>query len=253
MVCYSQVAKAYRLYNANDYTVNERRDVIFEENEFDSDKTNELEITKEDYLTIVIDNSNEQQKDDNLNQITPSANGSDIQSGDESEDLIGFETAEESEEEVDDQNENTTACTRGRPKIVETGKRGRLRRECLNNMVQEGVSLTVKEAMNGVNKESWCDTMKAKIASLGKNETRSLGDLPNGAIAIDSKRVFALEKDDKGNIKHFKTRLVAKGCSQRYWSCLRADILTSCEIFDDTLSNGISSSVQDAFTSDRYK
>ena len=100
---------------------------MFEQKEFDNDKTNEPENTKEDYLTIVIDNSNEQQKDDNLNQITHSANGSDIRSSDESEDLIGFETTEESEEDVDDQEQNTTVCTRGRPKIVGTGKRGRSR------------------------------------------------------------------------------------------------------------------------------
>ena len=78
MVGYSQAAKAYRRYDGDDH------DVMFEENEFDNDKTNEPENAKEDCLTIVIDNSNEQQKYDNVNQISPSANGSDIQSGDKS-------------------------------------------------------------------------------------------------------------------------------------------------------------------------
>ena len=97
IVCYSQVAKAYRLYYTDNLKVIERRDVTFEENEFDNDKTTEPEKTKEDYLTIVSDNSNEQQKDDNVSQITTYANGSEIQSGDKSENLIEFETAEENE------------------------------------------------------------------------------------------------------------------------------------------------------------
>ena len=83
-------------------------------------------------------------------------------------------------------------------------------------MIQEGVPLTVEEAMNGANKKSWYDAMKVEIASLEQNETCLLVDLPNGARAIDSKWVFPLKKDEEGNIKHSKARLVAKGCSQRF-------------------------------------
>ena len=104
--------------------------------------------------------------------------------------------------------------------------------------------------MNGANKRSWYDAMKAESATLNKNETCSLVDLHNGARAIDSKWVFALKKDEKGNIERFKARLVVKGCSQR----VRVNYeQTFSPVFDDTLSNGIRSSVEAAFTSDRYK
>ena len=54
------------------------------------------------------------------------------------------------------------------------------------------------------------------MASLRKNETWNLVDLPAGEKTVNTKSVFALTKNEHGDIERYKARLVAKGCSQRF-------------------------------------
>lgn len=54
------------------------------------------------------------------------------------------------------------------------------------------------------------------MTSLRDNETWSLVDLPKGEQPIGCKWVFAVNRDKDGNVDCFKSRLVAKGCSQRW-------------------------------------
>ena len=104
-----------------------------------------------------------------------------------------------------------------RPRPVQTGKRGRPRKQqILNDMVKVNVPTTVEEAMNGPNGNEWYDAMQSEMSSLNKNGTWSLVDLPEGAKTINTKWVFAIKRDERGRIERFKARLVAKGCSQRF-------------------------------------
>lgn len=58
--------------------------------------------------------------------------------------------------------------------------------------------------------------MIAEYKALVKNGTWELKDLPSGRQAIKSKWVFNIKLDKEGNIARYKSRLVAKGCSQRF-------------------------------------
>lgn len=57
--------------------------------------------------------------------------------------------------------------------------------------------------------ESW-------TKGLGKNNTWRLVDLPSGHRVIGSMWVFAIKRNEKGEIERYKARLVAKGWSQKF-------------------------------------
>jgi hypothetical protein len=57
--------------------------------------------------------------------------------------------------------------------------------------------------------------MDEEMASLHKNQTWRLEELPDGAKAVSCKWVFTIERDANGNIERYKARLVAKGFMQR--------------------------------------
>ena len=63
-------------------------------------------------------------------------------------------------------------------------------------------------------KEQWKNAMQSEYDSLVKNGTFELVDKPKDGNVIDVKWVFALKKDDLGNIVRYKARLVARGFKQ---------------------------------------
>lgn len=65
-------------------------------------------------------------------------------------------------------------------------------------------------------KKVWCDACDDEIASIEKNKTWELVDLPIGAKAIGLKWVFKVKRNSDGSINKFKARLVAKGYIQRH-------------------------------------
>lgn len=62
----------------------------------------------------------------------------------------------------------------------------------------------------------WRDACAEEIASIKKNKTWSLVDLPDGCKAIGLKWVFKVKHNADGSINKYKTRLVAKGYVQRH-------------------------------------
>lgn len=76
--------------------------------------------------------------------------------------------------------------------------------------------LTVAEALNRNDGRQWMESMNAEFKSIMKNDTWELVDLPENRHAIKSKWVFNVKYDKEGNVLRFKSRLVAKGCSQKY-------------------------------------
>eukprot|EP00253_Pinus_taeda_P007582 PITA_07582 len=73
---------------------------------------------------------------------------------------------------------------------------------------------TVKEAMDSEDGKLWKEAMVDEMASLHKNESWDLVELPAGKKPIGSKWVFKKKTNAEGKVEKYKARLVAKGYSQ---------------------------------------
>jgi hypothetical protein len=61
----------------------------------------------------------------------------------------------------------------------------------------------------------WVDAMKEEYDSIMKNETWELTELPENKVPIGCKWLFKSKFNVDGSINKYKTRLVAKGYSQK--------------------------------------
>lgn len=200
----------------------EKRDVMFIEPVTSDENT----IDMSDFLI-----NDTQPEEDNAVEVNPVV--SDENSTSEDEDaFFGFDEDDQPTnniEEIDDFNENNDVFNKeeqvgkpsvGRPKIVRTGKPGRPKkiRNTLNFIENEDVEIpqTVEEAVNGKFANKWKQSMKNEYDALIANKTWSLTELPKGQKAIGSKWVFNAKRNKDGEIEKFKSRLVAKGCSQQF-------------------------------------
>lgn len=74
---------------------------------------------------------------------------------------------------------------------------------------------SVNEAMASPEKEQWKKSMLNEYNSFLYNDTWELVDLPKGKNLVKNKWVFKVKRDKNGNPERFKSRLVAKGFSQK--------------------------------------
>ncbi|GBP64177.1 Retrovirus-related Pol polyprotein from transposon TNT 1-94 [Eumeta japonica] len=77
---------------------------------------------------------------------------------------------------------------------------------------------TVEEALASPQAADWKQAMNEEYASLMKNKTWSLTELPPGKKALPCKWVFKRKTDHSGNVLRYKARLVIKGYAQRWGS-----------------------------------
>ena len=130
------------------------------------------------------------------------------------EEFFGFSDQDSTDSDAN-QDAVPQARARGRPRIIRSGQQGRPRRQ-LHSMIENQIPQSIDELMKNPNKEEWLDAMEKEMTSLRKNETWSLVDLPAGEKTVNTKWVFALKKNEHGEIERYKARLVAKGCSQHF-------------------------------------
>ena len=57
--------------------------------------------------------------------------------------------------------------------------------------------------------------MEVEINSMNINDVWDLEEIPNGAQTVGCERVYKTKYDSKGNVKRYKTWLVAKDFMQR--------------------------------------
>lgn len=74
---------------------------------------------------------------------------------------------------------------------------------------------SIEEAKQRDDWHEWKKAIDSEYASLMKNKTWILSDLPKGRKAITGKWVFKLKYKANGDIDKYKARFVARGCSQK--------------------------------------
>nr|KYP56903.1 Retrovirus-related Pol polyprotein from transposon TNT 1-94 [Cajanus cajan] len=86
---------------------------------------------------------------------------------------------------------------------------------------EDGIGLTEDDlinfcqAMRSSNSQKWIDAMKDEIKSMQDNDVWDLVELPEGVKPIGCKWIFKTKRDSKCNIERYKSRLVAKGFTQK--------------------------------------
>ncbi|WVZ16815.1 hypothetical protein V8G54_009797 [Vigna mungo] len=75
--------------------------------------------------------------------------------------------------------------------------------------------LSFRQAMKSNNSENWLNAMKEELKSMDDNKVWDLVELPKGSKRVGCKWVFKTKHDSKGNIERYKSRLVAKGFTQK--------------------------------------
>ena len=87
-------------------------------------------------------------------------------------------------------------------------------RACIMQEIPEPVSFD--EALKSPHAKDWKLATDAEYQSLVDNDTWDLVEPPEGRAVVGCKWVFKVKYDGEGKVERFKSRLVAKGYSQRY-------------------------------------
>lgn len=210
MIGYSEQAKAYRFYEEDSRKVHVSRDVIFIEGKYCTDEQQQ----DGPHIFLFDDFLNASESDKNYD----SQEAADVPQSEVKSNLSENNNADQEVENNDvSPEEQQPKIGPGRPRLIQTGSVGRPKKvyNTLNsiNVVIPG---SVNEALSGSNANSWKAAMESEYASLIKNNTWELSELPVGQKSIGCRWVFTVKHDKEGNLKNSKARLVAKGCSQKY-------------------------------------
>ena len=74
---------------------------------------------------------------------------------------------------------------------------------------------TYAEAMNDIDAHHWIKAMKSKLDSMYSNQVWDLVKAPNNIKPVGCKWVYKRKRGVDGKVETFKTRLVAKGYTQK--------------------------------------
>ncbi|XP_051163516.1 uncharacterized protein LOC127282958 [Leptopilina boulardi] len=72
------------------------------------------------------------------------------------------------------------------------------------------------EALSGSNNQEWQKAMDEEISSLSKNKTWDIVPAPEDRDIVTCKWIFKSKQNQEGKTTRYKTRLVARGFSQKY-------------------------------------
>jgi len=86
--------------------------------------------------------------------------------------------------------------------------------ECEESQM-EGDPTSFEEAMRSAHSSKWLEAMQDEMRSMNTNGVWDIKIIPKGVKIVGYKWVYKTKYDSKGNVERFKTRLVAKGFTQR--------------------------------------
>jgi hypothetical protein len=87
--------------------------------------------------------------------------------------------------------------------------------EDVNDIGKMDDPASYKESMKNENLLKWHEAMEEELRSMSSNDVWDLVEISDGVKRVSCKYVYKTKYDSKGKIKRFKTRLVAKGFTQR--------------------------------------
>jgi Reverse transcriptase (RNA-dependent DNA polymerase) len=82
------------------------------------------------------------------------------------------------------------------------------------DMIEDDLVI-LRQVLENVNSYKWTKTMNEEIKSIYDNKVWDIVPLPEGVKSIGCKWIFKTKNDSEGNVKRYKTRLVAKGFTQK--------------------------------------
>lgn len=228
-VGYSQESKAYRIWIPEEKKIEVSRDVKFLEK-------SEIQIIKsyEDFGPI----ESQSESSSSLRDIGQAAYDDfvdiDLLRNEGSNDLPDENIQDASDDYTDESdgedlhgfppNNPQPARTRGRPKLVRTGQRGRPKKvyATASNATYEGTDCTflaeipISKALSSQESNEWMQAMGEEVRSiLGKN-TWDLVDRPAASTVIGSRFILTNKYGKDGVLDRRKARIVAKGYSQQH-------------------------------------
>jgi hypothetical protein len=87
--------------------------------------------------------------------------------------------------------------------------------EDVNDIGKMNDPTSYKEVMKSENSLKWREAMEEELRSMSSNDVWDIVEIPDGAKRVGCKCVYKTKYDYKMKIERFKTRLVAKGFTQR--------------------------------------
>nr|CAN65883.1 hypothetical protein VITISV_017046 [Vitis vinifera] len=81
--------------------------------------------------------------------------------------------------------------------------------------MMEDDPINFQQAMKSSNSQKWIEAMNEEYKSMQDNKVWELVPLPVGTKPIGCKWIFKTKRDSNGNVERYKTRLVAKGFTQK--------------------------------------
>ncbi|CAG9135946.1 unnamed protein product [Plutella xylostella] len=189
----------YRMYNISTKQIKVSRNVIFDENEVLQMKKNMAQICISDEENINDGNSQE------LAEISVEDSTLVDSSSIENEDSMLSCNSDDVTYEPSQEIEDTEPC--------HVNLRPRRNRQLEANVVELSLPQTYQEAMESPQKEEWSEAIKEELMALEENETWSKVE-NSGQRTLTTKWVFAIKKDENGQVSRYKARLCARGFSQ---------------------------------------
>ena len=190
---YSNQAKAYRLINESTSKVIIRRDVIFNELDFQDDSS---KVTFNDEVSIIPEEPAQQPQSQEVDQ----------QQGQQS---LSPQQCQQPQEE--DQHphhyprrQRSVPVRYGIDEYIDIAFLG------------SGDPVSIEEALESKLSQHWKEAADSEYQSLMDNETWELVELPSGRKPVGCKWVFKTKRDCNGKVERYKARLVAKGYTQKH-------------------------------------
>ena len=175
----------YKLYNPETRKMLRSRDVIFVENAFDIEKSDDA---SHKFFTGTFEEENEVEEPENINEPQVAV----------------------------DEDARPQRARRPPDRLnVLTGDWWNLMEAASVAAVDTEEPKTIEEALNGMNSKLWSDALSDEFNSLKENQTWDLVDLPAGKNIVGSKWVLKHKRGAEGEITRCKARLVAQGYSQK--------------------------------------